>query len=43
MTLESNKCQNDVEWGSQEMFVKTYIDNPKFFTRNISYEAYWAY
>jgi hypothetical protein len=24
ISLESNECQNDVEWGTQEMFVKMY-------------------
>jgi hypothetical protein len=37
MALESNECQNDVEWGIQ---VKMYIYNVKFFIRNISNEAY---
>jgi hypothetical protein len=40
MTLKSNECQKDVEWGAQEMFVKAYIDNLIFFTGNISNEAY---
>jgi len=38
--IEKKKCQNDVEWETQEMFVKTYIDNPKFLTKNISYKIY---
>jgi hypothetical protein len=40
MALESNECQKDVEWGAQEMFVKVYINNLKFLTRNTSNEAY---
>ncbi len=42
MALESNECQNVVEWGAQELFVKTYIDNLKFFMGNILDEAYQA-
>jgi hypothetical protein len=40
MALESNECQNDVEWGVQKMFVKMYINNVKFLRRSISNEAY---
>jgi hypothetical protein len=42
MALESNECQKDVEWGAQEMFVKTYTDNLKFLIGSISDEAYQA-
>jgi hypothetical protein len=40
MALESNECQKDVEWGTQEMFVKVYTSNLKFLLWNISDEAY---
>jgi hypothetical protein len=39
MSLESNECQNDVEWGVQEMFVKMYIENIKFLMRSILNEV----